>query len=146
MFGHSSAHFQLNWVKERIDEMDASLASLERSARKAKSQSSSDAKRLVAALKKRRARFETIVKKQAKDNDIAWQRGRAQLEAEWKKFEAEAAHHLKTATQQVEQKVAFRRASGVQARALRGAVEKLQDLAGTIVPARRTGFKAVIGR
>ncbi len=144
MFGHSGVHFQLNWVKERIDEMDASLASLERSAKNAKSQSSSDAKRLIAALKKRRARFEAVVKKQAKDNDTAWRRSKAQLEAEWKEFEAQAAHHFKTTARQMEQKAAFRRASGVQAVAWHGAVEKLQDVMGTIVPAQRTGFKAAL--
>ena len=144
MFGHSSVHFQLHWMKERIDEMDATLASLERSARNAKSQSRSDTKRLIAGLKKRRARFEAIAKKQAKDNDTAWRRSKEQLEAEWTKFEAQAAQQLKTAARQMEQKAVFRRASGVQARALRGAVEKLQDLAATIVPARRTGFKAAI--
>ena len=29
MPGHSAIHFYLNWAKERIDEMDATLASLE---------------------------------------------------------------------------------------------------------------------
>lgn len=144
MFGHSSVHFQLNWVKEQLDEMDAALASLERSAKNAKSQSSSDAKRLIAALKKRRARFEAIVKKQAKDNDTAWRHNKAQLDAEWEKFEAKAAHQFKTAARQIDQKAAFRRASGVQSMALRDAVEKLQEMAGDIAPPRRTGFKAAI--
>jgi len=144
VFGHSSVHFQLNWVKERIDEMDASLASLERSARNAKSQSNSDAKRLIATLKKHRARFEAIVKKQAKDNDAAWRRSKAQLEAEWRKFESDAAYQLKTTALQMEQKAAFQRAFGVQAGAWHETVEKLQEMMGTVVPARRTGFKAAI--
>lgn len=144
MFGHSSVHFQLNWVKERIDEMDAALASLERSAGKVKSQSGSDAKRLIAGLKKHRARFAAIVKKQAKENDAAWQRSKAQLEAEWKKFESQTAHQFKTAERHVGQRAAFRRASGAQARAWRGAVERLQDMASSIVPARRTDFAATI--
>jgi hypothetical protein len=32
MDAHSSMHFYLNWAKERIDEMDAMLASLEQNA------------------------------------------------------------------------------------------------------------------
>ena len=84
------------------------------------------------------------MKKQAKDNDTAWRRSKAQLEAEWKKFEAEAAHHFNTTARQIEQKAAFQRASGVQAGAWHGAVEKFQTMMGTIVPARRTGFKAAL--
>lgn len=144
MFGHSSVHFQLNWVKERIDEMDAALASLEKSARKARSRSGSDASRLVGELRKRRARFAAIVKKQAKANDAAWQRSRTLLEAEWKTFEAEATRQFKTAARQAEQKALFRRASGVQAKAWREAVARLQDVAGALLPARRTRLSIAV--
>lgn len=85
-----------------------------------------------------------MVKKQAKANDAAWRRSKAQLEAEWKKFEAEAAHQLKTAARQTERKAAFQRAFGVQAGAWHEMVKKLQEMMRTVVPARRTGFKAAI--
>lgn len=144
MFGHSSMHFQLSWVKERIDEMDAALASLEKSAKKTKSRSGSDARRLIADLKKRRARFAAIVKKQAKANDTAWRRSRTLLEAEWKTFEAETSRQFKTAARGSEQKALFRRASDVQTKAWREAVARLQDMTAAVMPARRTRVSTAV--
>jgi hypothetical protein len=50
----SSMHFYLNWAKERIDEMDAALASLEVKANQAKADSKVKGDQLIADLKKRR--------------------------------------------------------------------------------------------
>ena len=95
MFGHSSLHAQFQWAKKRIDGMDKSLAALEGNARKLKSRAAPQAKGLVADLKKRRVRFEAILKKQAKDSDKAWRKSRARLEKEWKSFEAKAGHAIR---------------------------------------------------
>jgi len=97
MFGHSSLHAQFKWAKKRIDAMDRSLAGLEHKARKLKSRTTPQAKRLVADLKKRRTRFEAILKKQAKDSDTAWRKSRARLEKEWKTFETRAGKAVRRA-------------------------------------------------
>jgi hypothetical protein len=61
----SSAHFYLNWTKERIDEMDATLASLEAKASQVHADSKAKADQLIADLKKRRDEFQATAKKQA---------------------------------------------------------------------------------
>jgi hypothetical protein len=61
----SSMHFYLNWTKERIDEMDATLASLEAKASQVQADSKAKADQLIADLKKRRDEFQATAKKQA---------------------------------------------------------------------------------
>jgi hypothetical protein len=61
----SSMHFYLNWTKERIDEMDATLASLEAKASEVRADSKAKADQLIADLKKRRDEFQATAKKQA---------------------------------------------------------------------------------
>jgi predicted membrane chloride channel (bestrophin family) len=69
-----SAHLYLNWAKERIDEMDAALASLEIKAGQVKVESTAKANDLVADLKKRRDEFQALLKSRPKR---ARRRGRA---------------------------------------------------------------------
>ena len=63
MSAQSSMHFYLNWAKERIDEMDAALASLEAKASRLQADSKVKADQLIADLHKRRDEFEAAVKK-----------------------------------------------------------------------------------
>ena len=65
MSTQSSAHFFLNWVKERIDEMDATIASLESKAAEMGAEARVKADQFIADLRKKRNEFESTVKKQA---------------------------------------------------------------------------------
>ena len=47
----SSAHFFLNWAKERIDEMDATLASLESKAAQVQAETRVKADQFIAEMK-----------------------------------------------------------------------------------------------
>ena len=59
----SSVHFFLNWAKERIDEMDAILASLENGVAQMAADTRAKADQFIANLRKTRDRFESTVKK-----------------------------------------------------------------------------------
>ena len=62
MAERSSIYFYLDWTKQRIDEMDATLASLEAEARRMKADSKVKADQLIADLKKRRDEFQARAK------------------------------------------------------------------------------------
>ena len=64
MAEQSSIHPYLNWTKQRIDEMDATLASLEAQAGKAKAESKVKADQLIADLTKRRDEFQAKARAQ----------------------------------------------------------------------------------
>jgi hypothetical protein len=85
----SSAHFFLNWGKERIDEMDATLASLESKAAEMRAESRDKADKFIADLRKKRDEFESTVKKQAEAGQAAREVAKARLETQWKGFETE---------------------------------------------------------
>ena len=74
----SKLHFYLNWAKERIDEMDATLASLEAKASQVQADSKAKASQLITDLQKRRDEFQATVKTQAEAGEAAWQRTQTQ--------------------------------------------------------------------
>ena len=76
----SSMHSYSNWAKQRIDEMDATLASLEAKAGQVHADTKVRANQLIADLKKQRDEFQATVKKQAKATEAAWESGKAQLD------------------------------------------------------------------
>ena len=80
----SRMHFYLNWAKERIDEMDATLASLEAKVSQVQADSKVKANQLIADLQKRRDDFQATVKKQAEAGEAAWQSTKPQLGSHWK--------------------------------------------------------------
>src|SRR4051794_25633910 len=102
----SSAHFFLSWAKERIDEMDATLASLEDKAVQMQAQTRVKADQLLAQMKNKRDEFETIVRQQAEAGEPAWETAKARLAGELKGFEAETRTYLETFSHGVEQQQA----------------------------------------
>ena len=75
MATQSSIHFYLNWAKERIDEMDATLASLESKASEVQADARVKAKQVLADLGKKRDDFRVTVKKQAEANEASLDQG-----------------------------------------------------------------------
>jgi len=66
---------------DRIDEMDAALASLEVKASQAKADSKDKADEIIADLKKRRDEFQALLKTQAESGVAAWARAKTELVA-----------------------------------------------------------------
>ena len=122
----SSAHFYLNWAKERIDEMDATLASLEAKASQLQADAKSRAGQLIADLQKRRDEFQAAVKKQVEAGQAAWERTKTQLESQWNGFEAQVKAYFETVGKQVQQQQAtFQDVAAAQVKAWREAADKL---------------------
>ena len=71
----STMHFYFNWAKERIDEMDAAVGSLEGKATQVKADSKVKAEQLIADFKRRRDEFEAPAKYRSR-GEVAG-RGRA---------------------------------------------------------------------
>jgi hypothetical protein len=141
----SSMHFYLNWAKERIDEMDAALASLESKASQVRADSKVKANQLIADLQKRRDEFQEAVKKHAEASDAAWERTKVQLELQWNGFEAQVKTYIDSIGKQVEQQQAtFRDVAAAQVKAWRGAADTIQDTATKFAADRRTNIDAAV--
>lgn len=145
MSQQSSMHFYLNWTKERIDEMDATLASLEAKAEQLKADTKVKADRLVAELKKRRDEFQANARTQAQAGEAALQAAKVRLESEWNGFEAQVKTYFETIGEQMEQQQAtFRDVAGAQAKAWRELTDKLQAEATKVAAERRADIDAAI--
>src|SRR3974377_1413774 len=99
----SSLHVYLNWAKERIDEMDAALASFEAKASEAKADLKPKVDQLIVDLKKRRDEFQASLKTQAEAGEAALARAKADMEAQWNGFEAQVKTYFETVGKQTDQ-------------------------------------------
>jgi hypothetical protein len=141
----SKMHVYLNWAKERIDEMDATLASLEAKASQVQADSKAKAHQLIADLRKRRDEFQATVKKQTEAGEATWQRTKAQLESNWSDFEAQVKTYIETVGKQVQQQQAtFREVAAAQVKAWRETADRLHDAAANVAAARRADIDAAV--
>jgi hypothetical protein len=136
---HSSIHFYLNWAKERIDEMDATLASLEGKVSEVQANARTKADQTLADMRKKRDDFRDTVKKQAQANEAAWIREKTRLESDWNAFEKDAKKYVETFGKQIEQQQAtFKRLATAQVKAWREAADNLRT-AGKELAAKHQG-------
>src|SRR5208283_3004218 len=86
----------VSWTKQRIDEMDATLASIEAKVNEVKAESKEKAHQLIGDLKKRREEFQAKIKGQAQAGEAAAQANKAQLESQWREFEVQVTTYFDT--------------------------------------------------
>jgi septation ring formation regulator EzrA len=145
MSEQSSMHFYLNWAKERIDEMDAALASFEVKSTEAKAESKVKVDQLVADLKKRRDEFQAALKTQAEAGEAAWARAKTDLEKHWTGFEAQMKSYFEGAGKQMgQQQATFKDVAAAQAKAWREAADQFREAAGKVAEARTTDIDAAL--
>ena len=141
----SSMHFYLNWAKERIDEMDAALASFEVKAGQVEAASKAKAAELIAGLKKQRDEFRDTQKRQAEAGEAALERGKTELESQWKGFEALVETYIDAVGKRIEQqKVTFQDVAAVQVKAWREAAGKIEEAASKLAVEQRTHVDAAV--
>ena len=145
MSEHSSMHIYLNWTKQRLDEMDAALASLEAKASQQKTDTKAKSDQLIADLKKRRDEFQAKAKAQAEAGEAVWQAAKTQLESQWNGFEAQVKTYFETVGKQVEQQqTTFRDMAVAQVKAWREAADKFHDAATKVVAEKRANVDAAV--
>jgi hypothetical protein len=145
MAEQSSMHSYLNWTKQRIDEMDATLLSLEARASEVKADSKVKADQLIADLTKRRDEFRSAVEQQADAGEAILQRSKTQLDSQWRAFDAQVRTYFETVGNQIEQQRAtFRDAAAAQAKAWREATDQLHSEAAKVAAAGRAQIDAAV--
>ena len=143
----SNIHFYVNWAKERLDEMDATLASLEGKVAEVQADARDGADKVLAAMRKKREEFGDIVKQQSKANEAAWIDAQERLESKWNSFEAEARKYVESFVKQVEQQQAtFKLQAAAQLNAWREAADKLGVAANEFAAERRVEIDAALKR
>ena len=117
--------------------MDATLASLEVKAGQVKAELKAKADQAIIDLKKRRDEFQAKAKVQAQAGEAALQTNKAQLESQWRGFEAQVRAYFDTVGKQIDQHQAtFQEVAAAQAKAWREAADKLYSEATKVAAAR----------
>jgi hypothetical protein len=143
----SSAHFFLGWAKERIDEMDATLASLGDKATQMQAETRIKADQFIAQLRKSRNEFERTVQEQVKAGEPAWESAKLRLATELKGFEAETKKYLETFGAGLQQQQAvFQSQAAAQLNAWREAADKLNAAAKEFAIERRREIDATVAK
>ena len=147
MPAQSSVHFFLNWAKGRIDEMDATLASLESKATEVHADARLKADRFIADMKVKRDEFDSTVKKQAEAGEAGWDTAKVRLETEWKNFQNETKKYLETFGKGIEQQQAvFQSQATAQLNAWRETADKLNTAAKEFAIERRREIDETVSR
>src|ERR1700738_3459470 len=68
----SNIHFYVNWAKERLDEMDAALTSIESKVGGLQADVRDKANKFLTDLRKQRDDFRDTIKKLSEANEAAW--------------------------------------------------------------------------
>ena len=147
MSEQSSMHAYLNWTKQRIDEMDTTLASLEEKAGQIKAESKAKADQIIADLKKRRDEIQATVKTQLEAGEATLRANKALLEAQWPPFEAQVKAYFEAAGKQVEQQqAAFRDIAAAQIAAWQKAADEFRESATKVAAAKRNDLDAALNQ
>lgn len=147
MTQQSSVHFFLNWSKARIDEMDATLASLEAKTAAMKADTRVKAEECIADLRKKRDEFESTAKTQAAAGEAAWDATKVRLENEWKSFQMEIQRYLDGLGRNIEQKQAvFQGQVAAQLNSWRDTADRLNAAAKEFKTERRREIDASVAR
>jgi hypothetical protein len=124
----SGVHFYLNWAKERLDEMDATLAVLDGQIAKLQADGRAKAQQFVVELRAKRDEFASALKSQA--GEAAWETVKTRLEAEWKEFQHVLKEYTETIGKHMEQQRAvFQSQVEAQLKAWRDTAEQLNAAA-----------------
>ena len=147
MSGQDNIHFFINWAKERLGEMDATLTSLEGKAAEVQADAREKAGKVLAELRKNRDDFRDAIKKQAGANEPAWTSAKTKLETDWSTFEAEVKKYIESYGEQlVLQQATFKLQAAAQLKAWRDAADKLASAAGEFAGERREEIEANVKR
>jgi hypothetical protein len=141
----SGMHAYLNWTKERMDEMNATLASLEAKTSVVKANAKENADELVAELKRRRDEFRTSVDRHTQAAELARERAKTQLETLWHEFETQLEAYFNRVGKQIEQQQAtFHEVAAAQRKAWHEAADRFHTEAGKVATARRADIDAAV--
>ena len=143
----SNIHFYVNWAKERLNEMEAVLTSLESKVGEVQADARDKANKALADLRKSRDIFRDTIKKQSEANEATWTSAKAKLEPEWDSFQAEAKKYVESFSKQVEQQQAtFKLQAAAQLKAWREAADKLGSDAKHFATERQAEIDVAVKR
>ena len=147
MATQSTMHVHFDWAKERLDEMDATLASLEGKAGELQADARARAERALTEIRSRRDNYKKIIDKQKEANEATWVATKATLESDWNAFEASVQSYVDAADEKIgARQAAFGAAVDAQVKAWQDATDRLRDAATGFASDRKAEVDLIVKR
>jgi hypothetical protein len=140
----SSVHFYLSWAKERMDEMDAVVTSLEGKASELTAQSRGAADQLIADLRKQRDAFLVNMQRRSEAGEVAWSEAKAKMESDWNHFQSTIKKYVDDLGPQFQ--TTFQQIAAAQMRSWREAADKIQAASSELTADRRAKMEATVAQ
>jgi deoxyribodipyrimidine photolyase len=144
---HSKMHAHIDWAKERLDEIDATLAATESKLSTLKADGQAKVQRALTDMRAQRDAFKQTVNANREAGEAAWRDLRTKLETQWTKFETSFEEWAHATHDEVEhQKAVFTARVDAQIKALNAGADRFKTSAQAFTAARKTeieeAFKA----
>ncbi len=88
------AHNFTNWAQERLNEIEATLASIDARASTLQAAAKKQTEKAVSEIRAQREAFQQAVHKQKGENEAGWVKAQSGLEANWTSFEGSVQKYL----------------------------------------------------
>ena len=143
------AHAAIEWARERLLEIDATLATLEEDAGRLRDDASKRADDAIAKLRATRdaygAKFDAVLADGRQQTEATVAEARAALEAQWSEFERELEGYFTSINSEIAlRKQVFQARAKAEEAYWRQAIADLQASAASAVAERRAGLEARI--
>lgn len=144
--GSWNAHPHLAWAMWGLDEIEATLASIESHVRK-HTEVHTGAKSAMSDMRTARDAFRKSIAEHGQADEAAFARMKAALETQWAVFEYSVQAYLETVGKQVtEQETVFRARADAQNKAWQQAIDNLHKSAARFAADRRSDIEAAAKR
>ncbi len=142
---HYTHHFS-NWAKERLDEMDATMALIEARLGSLQADAKKQAEKAVAEIRAQRDVFQEAVRNQQNEGEAAWAKAKTALDANWASFEACVQKYMNEAQKNTEQQQAtFKARAEAQRNAWQETINGLRGTVTAFAAGRRQDLDAALG-
>ncbi len=145
MTNETYAHPFLNWAKERLNEIDATLTSIEARAGTLQADTKKQAENALSEIRTQREVFKEAIQNQKADSEAGWTSAKSGLEANWTSFEAYVQKYLNETRQDAKQlQVTFEARAEAQQKAWQETFDALRGKAGAFASAKKQDADAAL--
>jgi hypothetical protein len=106
MTSESHTHHFSSWAKERLDEIDATLTSIEARVGTLHADAKKQAEKAVSQIRAQRDLFQEALRKGQQEGDAAWTQAKVDLHGNWLSFESIVQKYMSETRQNTEQQQA----------------------------------------
>ena len=139
------AHRLLNWMKARLDEIDATLTFIEASATALHAEAKKQAEEIIAQIGTRRNAFEEAIRQKQRESEAEWAKAKTALEVDWASFEAAVEDYVKKSHLPAQEQLAvFKVQAEAQRKAWDETISALQKKAGVAAAEAKQDFDAAL--